>query len=186
MLVYLSSRHAKISKSLFSDIFKRSWYLEFAANGICCYWVCVCACVYGLTILMLLGEASRLTRVFLAYATTSPDRVASDSKDPWWYPNTRCLTVKKVGQSQSQWRRSCSSWQQFRQVGSCEGSSRWRYCLREGWWPDRKGTIRMSSFLPLICFASQETLWCLHTEATRSCIGGASRIVSLMTWMIEK
>ena len=63
--------------------------------------------------------------------------------------------------------------------------NRWRYCLREGWWPDRKRAIKTLSFLLLICFASRETLWCLHTlytEATRSCIGGASRIVSLMTW----
>ena len=49
------------------------------------------------------------------------------------------------------------------------------------WWPDRKRAIRASSFLLLICFASRETLRCLYTEATRSCIGGASRIVSLMT-----
>ena len=117
------------------------------------------------------------------YTTTSPGRVASHSNDPWWHPNTRCLTVIKAGQSRSQWRRFCSSWQQFRQVGSCEGSSRWRYCLREGWWPDRKRAIRTSSFLLFICFASRETVRCLYTAATRLCIGGASRIVSLMAWI---
>ena len=58
-----------------------------------------------------------------------------------------------------------------------------RYCFSEGWWPDRKRAIRMPSFLLLICFAYQETLRCLSTEATRSCIGGALRIVSLMTWI---
>ena len=29
-----------------------------------------------------------MTKVFLANATTSTDRVASHSKDPWWFPNT--------------------------------------------------------------------------------------------------
>ena len=29
-----------------------------------------------------------MTKVFLANATTSPDRVVSHSKDPWWFPNT--------------------------------------------------------------------------------------------------
>ena len=91
--------------------------------------------------------------------------------------------VIKTGYLQSQWRRSCSSWRQFGLVGSCEGSSQWRYCLREGWWPDRKRERRTSSFLLLICFTSRETLRCWYTKATRSCIGGASRIVSLMTWI---
>ena len=97
-------------------------------------------------------------------------------------PNTRCLMVIKAGQSRSQWKTSCSSWQQFGQVGSWEESSRLRYCLREGCWPDRKWAIRTSSFLLLICFASRGTLRCLLTEATRSCVVGVSRIVSLITW----
>ena len=91
--------------------------------------------------------------------------------------------VIKAGLSQSQWMRSCCSKWQFGQIGSCEGSSRWRYCLEEGWWPDRRGARRTSSFLLFICFASRETLWCWYTEATRLCVGGASRIVSLVTWM---
>ena len=62
-----------------------------------------CMCVYGLTILMLLGWASRLNRVFLAYATTSPGRVESHFKDSWWYQNTCCLMVIKAGHSQNQW-----------------------------------------------------------------------------------
>ena len=35
----------------------------------------------------------------------------------------------------------------------------------------------------LICFASRETLRWWYTEATRLCVGGASRIDSLMTWL---
>ena len=34
-----------------------------------------------------------------------------------------------------------------------------------------------------ICFASRETLWCWYTEANRSCVGGASWVVSLITCM---
>ena len=56
---------------------------------------------------MLLGYGSRLTKVFLAYATTSPDRVASHSKDPLWFPNTCCLMASPAGHSKSQWLRSC-------------------------------------------------------------------------------
>ena len=126
---------------------------------------------------------SRLTRVFLAYATTSPGRVASHSKVPWWYPNTHFLMVTKAVHSQSKWRRSCSSRWQFGQIRSCEGSSQWRYCLREGWCPDGRWARRMSYFLLLICFALWETRWSWYTEATRLWVGGASQIVSLMTWM---
>ena len=79
--------------------------------------------------------------------------------------------------------RSCSSRQQFGQIRSCAGSSRWRYCLREGWWPDRRRARRASSFLLFICFVSRETLRYWYTEATRSCVSGASRIASLITWM---
>ena len=57
---------------------------------------------------MLLGQASRLTKVFLAYTTTSPGRVASHSKDPLWFPNTCCLMASPAGHLQSQWWRSCS------------------------------------------------------------------------------
>ena len=48
---------------------------------------------------------------------------------------------------------------------------------------ERRYCFRTSSCPLLICFASRETLRCLYTEATRSCIGGASQIVSLMTWI---
>ena len=92
--------------------------------------------------------------------------------------------VIKAGHSQSQWCRSCSSWWQFEQIGSCEGSSRWRYYFREGWWPDLRWVRRTSCFLLFICFVSQETLRWWYTAATRSGVGGASRIVSLMTWMV--
>ena len=133
---------------------------------------------------MLIGRAPRLTRVFLAYATTSTGRVASHchSKDPWSFPNTLCLMVIKAGHSQSQWRRSCTSRRQFGQIESCDGSSRLRYCLREGWWPDRRKERRTSSFLLLICFVSRETVRCWYTKATRSCVAKASRIVSLINW----
>ena len=50
-------------------------------------------------------------------------------------------------------------------MGSCEGSSRWRYCLREGRWPDRKWAIRTSSFLLFICFAPWDILHCLYTSS---------------------
>ena len=89
----------------------------------------------------------------------------------------------QTGHSQSQWRRSCFSRQQFGQIGSCEGSSRLRYCLREGWWLDCRRTKRTSSFLLFISFASRETLRCRYTEATRSYVGGALRIVLLIIWM---
>ena len=124
-----------------------------------------------------------LNRVFLAYATTLPGRVKSHSKDPWWYQNTRYLMVIKAGHWQNQWRRSCSSRRQFGQIGSCEGSSQWRYCSREGWWSDRRPARRVSSYLLLICCASGETLRCWYTEATCSCVCGTSQIVSLLTWM---
>ena len=109
--------------------------------------------------------------------------MVSHSKDPWWYRDTRCLMVIKAGHSQSQWRRYFSSRWHFGQVGSCEGSSQWRYCLREGWWPDCRQARRTSPFLLLICFASKETFRCWYTEATRSYVAEASRIVSLMTWI---
>ena len=48
---------------------------------------------------------------------------------------------------------------------------------------ERRYCFRTSSCPLLICFASRETLRCLYTEATRSCIGGVSQIVSLMTWI---
>ena len=105
------------------------------------------------------------------------------SKDPWWYPNTRCLMVIKVGYSQSEWRRSCSYRRQFKQIGSFEGSGRWRYCLREGWWSDCRRARRTSSFLLFICFASRETLRRWYIESIRSCVGGVSQNVSLITWM---
>ena len=42
---------------------------------------------------------------------------------------------------------------------------------------------RTSSFVLFICFASREILRCWYTEANHSCVGGASRIVSLITCM---
>ena len=92
-----------------------------------------------------------------------------------------------AGHSQSQWRISWTLRQQFTQIGSSDGSSPLRYCLREGWWLDRRREIRMSSFLLLICFASQETLRCWEITAKCSYVGWASQIVSLITWMeLEK
>ena len=91
--------------------------------------------------------------------------------------------VIKAGHSQSQWWRSCSSRWQFGQAGSCKGSRRWRYCFREGWWPDLRQARRVLSILLFICFVLCEILRCWYTAATRLCVGGASRIVSLMTWM---
>ena len=91
--------------------------------------------------------------------------------------------IIKAGHSQSQWSRSCSPRRQFEQIRSCEGSSRWRYCLREGWWPDGRLARRTSPFLLVICFASRKTLRCCYTEATCSCAVGTSWIVSLMAWM---
>ena len=96
---------------------------------------------------------------------------------------SQTFMVMKARYSQSQWRRSCSSRWKFRQIWSCEGSSRLRYCLSKGWWPDRRQARRASSFLLFICFASRETLRCWYTEATHSCVAGASRIVSLITSM---
>ena len=142
-----------------------------------CVCVCVCVCV------CLRVNHSDLIQGLSCERHYIPGWVASHSKDPWWFPNTLSLIVIKDGQSQRQWRRSCSSRRQFGQIGSCEGSSRLTYCLREGWWPDRRRARRTSSFLFLICFASRETLRCWYTKATRSCIGKASRIVSLITWM---
>ena len=91
--------------------------------------------------------------------------------------------VIKAGHSQSQWCRSCSSRWQLGQIGSCEGSSQWRYCFREGWWPDLR-QARTSSFLLFICFVSQETLQWWYTAATHLCVDGASWIVLLMTWIV--
>ena len=102
--------------------------------------VCVCVCVW----------------VFLANGATSSSRVASHSKDPWWFPNILCLIVIVAGHSQSQWRRSCTSRRQFGLIGSWDRLSRLRYCLREGWWPDRRRATKISSFLLLICFVSWE------------------------------
>ena len=92
-----------------------------------------------------------------------------------------------AGHSQSQWRISWTLRQQFTQIGSWDGSSPLRYCLREGWQLDRRREIRMSSFLLLICFASQETLRCWEITAKCSYVGWALQIVSLITWMeLEK
>ena len=124
-----------------------------------------------------------MTRVFFTCAITSPGRVASHSKDPWWYPNTCCLMAIKAGHLQSQWRRSCSSRQQSGEIRSCEGSSQLRYCLREGWWLDRRRARRTLPFLLFICFASQEILRFWYTETTRLCVCGPALIVSLITWM---
>ena len=112
-----------------------------------------------------------------------PRLSGSHSKDPWWYPNTWSLMVIKAGHSHSWWCRSCSSTWQFGQIRSCEGSSRLRYCFREGWWPDLKQARRTSSFLLFICFVSWKTHRWWYTVATHSHVGGVSRIVSLMTWM---
>ena len=110
--------------------------------------------------------------------------MTSHSKDPWWFSNTLCLIVIKAGHSQSQWRRSCTSRQQFGQIGPCDESSRLRYCLREEWWPNRKQARKTSSFLLIICFASRKTLRCWYTKVTCLCVPKASRIVSLLiTWM---
>ena len=92
-----------------------------------------------------------------------------------------------VGHLLSQWRRSCTSRRQFGQIGSWDGCSQLRYCLREGRWPDRRLARRTSSFLFWICFGSWETLRCWYIRAKGSCVGRASRIVSLITWMeLEK
>ena len=91
--------------------------------------------------------------------------------------------VIRAGHSQSHWRRSCSSRRQFGQIGSCKGSSLWRYCFNEGWWPDLMRARRLSSCLLFICFVSRETLRRWYTAATRSCFGGASRNISLITWL---
>ena len=134
---------------------------------------------------MLLGwvVSSKLTRVFLAYTTTSQDQVTSHSKDISWFPNTLYLMVIKAGHSQSQWRRSCTSKRQFEQIGSCDRSIWLSYCLREEWWADFRREKRPLFFLFLICFASRETLWCWYTKATSSCVVKASRVVSLITWL---
>ena len=125
-----------------------------------CVWVFACVRVYGLTIMMLLGYVSRLTKVFFTYATSSPGRVASHSKDPLWFQHTWCLMIVAAGPSHSHWWRSCSLRQNFGQIGSWDGSSRWRFCLIEGWLPGRRGASSASSFLLLICFAPWETFWC--------------------------
>ena len=50
-------------------------------------------CVYLRANLVILEQTSRLTKVFLAYATTSSDRVANHSKVPLWFSNTCCLII---------------------------------------------------------------------------------------------
>ena len=108
------------------------------------------------------------------YATTSPGRVASHSKDPLWFPNTSCLIRVVAGHLHSQWSRSCSSKWHFEQTEYWDGLSSWRYCLREGWWPGRRKASSTSSFLLLICFAPRETFWC---------VGGSLRVLSFITWI---
>ena len=103
--------------------------------------------------------------------------------DPWWFPNTLCLMVIRARHWQSQCRRSCFLRQQLGQIGSCDGSSRLRYWLREGWWLDHRQARRRSSFLLLICFASWETLRCWYTKTMCLCVGKVSQIVSVITWM---
>ena len=51
-----------------------------------CVFVCVCVCVCVCLRVNhhdVIRLGVRLTKVFLAYATTSPGRVASHSNDPW-------------------------------------------------------------------------------------------------------
>ena len=117
-----------------------------------------------------------MARFFLAYATTSPGQVASHSKDPWCHPNTRCLMVIKAGHSQSHWR-SCSFRRQFGQIGSCEGSSRWRYCLREGWRPDRRRARRTSSF-------SAVYLLCITENCTATITAFTWALCGLSFWLL--
>ena len=69
----------------------------------------------------------KVGQVLLEYANTSPGQVASHSKDPLWFPNTCCLMAQPSGHSQSQWLRSCSLRQHFRQIGLWDGSRWWRY-----------------------------------------------------------
>ena len=102
----------------------------------------------------------KVGQVLLEYANTSPGQVASHSKDPLWFPNTCCLMAQPSGHSQSQWLRSCSLRQHFRQIGLWDGSRWWRYRWREGWLPHHKQASSMSSFWFLICFESCEAFWC--------------------------
>ena len=126
---------------------------------VCVLCVCVCVCVcLKINNYDVIRLGVNVNKVVLVYATTSPSRLASHSKDPWLFLSTLCLIVIKVGHSQ--WRRSCTLRRQFGQIGSWDGSSLLRYCLREGWWPDRRRSKRTSSFLLLICCASRETFWC--------------------------
>ena len=63
---FLSIKIWNKSHQNFSTTLLESWEIYFIT-----WMLAVCACVYGLTILILLGKASRLTRVFFACATTS-------------------------------------------------------------------------------------------------------------------
>ena len=81
----------------------------------------------------------------------------SHCKDPWWFPNSRCLVVIVAEHSQSQWWWYCYSRRYFGQIESWDGSSRWRYCLREGWCLHCRRASRTSSFLLLIWFSSRVT-----------------------------
>ena len=95
---------------------------------------------------------SRLTKVFLAYVTTSSGRVASHSKEPLWFPNICYLMVSPARHSLSQWLGSCSSRWHFGQIWSWDGSRQWSYWWREGWWLDRRQASSTSSSWFLICF----------------------------------
>ena len=72
-----------------------------------------------------------------------------------------------------------SSRRQFVQIGPWDWSSRWRYFLKGGWWPDRRRAGRTSSFLLFICFASWEANALI--SSTRLCFGRSLWIVSFIT-----
>lgn len=127
-------------------------------------------CVYELTWLYLVKRQG--WPVSLVYATTSPGRMASHSKDSLWYPNT----CSPNGQSHNKCVKSCSLRQHDGQSGSFTESSRWKKLCKDGWWPERSAASSTSSCRFLTCWESWEALRCWNTLAILSLVGGLSQI----------